>query len=180
MSEGSIFLRRAITVILAATMARTAIHEQFGERMDIFLAPVLDAPTYSEDKAQASLHLEYKDRDLVLPTPEMPFLLRNSSANFFNHQIDPRRREFIQPQQASNSIAVSASPTRAAQEEAPLHLELKESTADAGAGAFQPGAFQPSAFQVRPQFFENPVPPFMPKPPNTLITILTPKGLKLS
>jgi hypothetical protein len=106
---------------------------------------------------------------------EMPFLLRHSSANFFNHQLYPKRPQFIQPQQESNHIVVSPPPQCPDKDEAPLHLERKERIADAGAGTFQSGAFRPTSFQVRPQSFENPVPPFMPKRPNTLITILTPQ-----
>jgi hypothetical protein len=73
-------------------------------------------------KAQAPAHVEGKDE---APTEEMPFLLRNAAANFFNQQYVPRRRNFIQLDQ-SNDLIVLMPPSCLDKDQAPLHLERKD------------------------------------------------------
>jgi hypothetical protein len=121
MSEGSIRLRMMIAGILGVVILRNSIEEQAPSC--VFATPsrpVAMASCLSEKK-QGPLHLERKDLEAA---PEMPFLLRTSSANSFNHQYVPGRREFIQPEHATNVILLM--PPCPEKTQGPLHLERKD------------------------------------------------------
>jgi hypothetical protein len=123
MSKGSIVLRMTIAGILGVAIVGNSIDEQIPACIRSMPAKATAAAA-CPDKAQAPFHLEPKHVGTLTPT-EMPFLLRNSAANFINHQYVPERRQFVQPEQAGNLIVLTP-PSCPDKDRAPLHLERKD------------------------------------------------------
>jgi hypothetical protein len=121
------------------------------------------------------LHLERKDLE---PDLGMPFLLRTAAANFMNSQYVPERRQFIQPEQASNMIVLK--PPCPDKDKAPLHLEPEEPGTVAVAPPEEDSPWMPTPHRqqlfAQPQFYDDgatyaPIMAMMRKP--TLVTVLT-------